>query len=66
MKVNEEVDGVLKDFHQAKKPIGLCCIAPVLAAKSLTGCQVTAGSDQEEEGRWPHAGTARAIEEMGS
>ena len=31
--VNEDVVRVLKDFHKAKKPIGLCCIAPVLAVK---------------------------------
>jgi enhancing lycopene biosynthesis protein 2 len=34
---------VLKQFNSAKKPIGLCCIAPVLAAKVFPGCQVTVG-----------------------
>ncbi|XP_064631402.1 glutamine amidotransferase-like class 1 domain-containing protein 3, mitochondrial [Lineus longissimus] len=64
--VNPDVSRVLKEFHSAKKPIGLCCIAPVLAAKVLPGCEVTVGSDQEEDGKWPHAGTAGAIKEMGS
>ncbi|XP_076439421.1 ES1 protein homolog, mitochondrial-like [Babylonia areolata] len=66
MKVNGEVERVLKEFHGAKKPIGLCCIAPVLAAKVLPGCEVTVGSDQEEGGKWPYAGTAGAIGSMGS
>lgn len=57
MKVNKDVERVLQDFHKAKKPIGLCCISPVLAANVIKGCQVTIGSDQ---------GTATAIEQMGA
>lgn len=41
MTVNSEVERVIKDFHAAKKPIGLCCIAPVLAARVLGGSGVT-------------------------
>lgn len=41
MTVIPEVERVLKDFHGAKKPIGLCCIAPMLAAKVLGGSGVT-------------------------
>lgn len=41
--VNEDVMRVLKDFHKAKKPIGLCCIAPVLAAKVLGNVVITLG-----------------------
>jgi enhancing lycopene biosynthesis protein 2 len=33
--VNAEVSRVLEEFHAAKKPIGLCCIAPILAALVL-------------------------------
>ena len=33
MTVNGEVEKVLKEFHQAGKPIALCCIAPIIAAK---------------------------------
>lgn len=57
MKVNKEVDRVIQDFHKAKKPVGLCCISPVLAANLIKGCQVTIGADQ---------GTAAAIEQMGA
>jgi enhancing lycopene biosynthesis protein 2 len=42
-KVNEDVVRVLKDFHKAKKPIGLCCIAPVLAAKVFDSVTITLG-----------------------
>lgn len=66
MKVNVDVERVLKEFHSSKKPIGLCCIAPTLAAKVLSSISVTVGSDQEEGGRWPYAGTANAIKQMGA
>lgn len=62
-RVNPEVEGVMKAFHAAKKPIGMCCIAPVIAAKVFgttgggLGCSVTIGND---------SGTAGAIERMGS
>ncbi|GFS06272.1 ES1 protein homolog, mitochondrial [Elysia marginata] len=64
MKVDKDVERVLKEFHAAKKPIGLCCIAPVLAAKVFTGCEVTVGSDKEEGGKWPYCGAAAAVEAM--
>lgn len=64
--VNPDVERVIKDFHQAKKPIGLTCIAPTLAAKVITGCEVTVGHDKDDGGRWPYAGTAGTIEQMGS
>jgi enhancing lycopene biosynthesis protein 2 len=35
MKVDPEVERVIKEFHQQRKVIGLCCIAPILAAKVL-------------------------------
>lgn len=58
-----DVARVIKGFHAAGKPIGLACIAPVLAARVLgtklggPGCQVTIGTDEE---------TAAAIGKMGS
>lgn len=58
-----DIARVLKDFHAAKKPIGLCCIAPVLAARVLgtrkdgPGVKVTIGTD---------ADTATAINTMGA
>jgi enhancing lycopene biosynthesis protein 2 len=58
-----EVARVLKQFHAAKKPIGLCCIAPVIAARVLgtrkdgPGVKVTLGND---------ALVAAAVQTMGS
>lgn len=66
MSVNSDVERVLKDFHGRNKPIGLCCIAPVLAAKVFPGCEVTVGNDAEEGGRWPYAGTVEAVKAMGA
>ncbi|KAJ7392498.1 hypothetical protein OS493_012167 [Desmophyllum pertusum] len=64
--VNEEVANSIKDFHAAKKPIGLCCISPVLAAKLIPGVEITVGQDKDDAGRWPYAGTADAVKQMGA
>ncbi len=53
--VNPEVERLIKEMHEAGKPIGFICIAPVIAAKVL-GAEVTIGSDKD---------TAAAIEKMG-
>lgn len=49
------VDRSVKMFHATGKPIGMCCIAPVLAAKILgaDGCRITLGgaSDASEAAR---------------
>nr|XP_055169719.1 glutamine amidotransferase-like class 1 domain-containing protein 3, mitochondrial [Nyctereutes procyonoides] len=65
-RVHEDVERVLKEFHKAGKPIGLCCIASVLAAKVLHGVEVTVGHEQEEGGKWPYAGTVEAIKALGA
>ncbi|KAM4019925.1 glutamine amidotransferase-like class 1 domain-containing protein 3, mitochondrial [Anomaloglossus baeobatrachus] len=62
--VIKPIEDAIKGFYDAKKPIGLCCISPILAAKILPGCEVTVGCDTECE-KWPHAGTAGAIEQLG-
>ena len=59
-KVNPQVERLLKEMYTAKKPIGLACIAPVIAARIL-GRQgsipkLTIGTDKS---------TADAIESMG-
>ncbi|XP_072254606.1 glutamine amidotransferase-like class 1 domain-containing protein 3, mitochondrial [Pyxicephalus adspersus] len=63
--VHSEVERVLQDFRNAKKPIGLCCIAPVLAAKVIPGVEVTVGQEEEQGGKWPYCGTSKAIQAMG-
>lgn len=62
--VKPQVEKVIKGFHAAGKPIAMCCIAPVLAAKVLPGCEVTVGQDCESD-KWPYAGTAKALGELG-
>ncbi|XP_028655424.1 glutamine amidotransferase-like class 1 domain-containing protein 3, mitochondrial [Erpetoichthys calabaricus] len=63
--VNDLVKSTLLAFHNAKKPIGLCCISPVLAAKVFPGCEVTVGHDTNSDGRFPDCSTASSIEELG-
>lgn len=47
--VNDEVKATLQAFHDEGKPIGLCCIAPVLAAKVFSGCEVTVGIEGDDK-----------------
>lgn len=62
-RANPDVERAIKAFHAAGKPIALCCIAPVLAARVLgtaaggPGCAVTIGTDEA---------TAAAIATMGA
>jgi enhancing lycopene biosynthesis protein 2 len=61
--VMPDVASVVRDFHAAKKPIAMACIAPVIGARVLgtrqngPGILVTVGNDQT---------TADAIRTMGS
>ena len=43
MTVDPEIERILKEFKASGKPIALCCIAPILAAKVL-GTEVIFGS----------------------
>jgi enhancing lycopene biosynthesis protein 2 len=58
-KVNEQVERLLREMAKAKKPVGLACIAPVLAARVLGMAglkpKVSIGTDKE---------TADAIRDM--
>ncbi|XP_038155097.1 glutamine amidotransferase-like class 1 domain-containing protein 3A, mitochondrial [Cyprinodon tularosa] len=58
------LEKIIKDFHKAGKPLGMCCISPVLAAKLLPGCELTVGQDKECE-KWPYAQTAGAMKDLG-
>lgn len=57
MKVNADVEKAILSMHAAGKPIGALCIAPVLLAKVIEGCNVTIGNDKD---------TATHIEQMSS
>lgn len=53
--VNPGVERLIKEMHEAGKPLGFICIAPVIAAKVL-GATVTIGNDKD---------TVATIEKMG-
>ncbi len=57
--VHPEVARVIREVHEAGKPVGFICIAPVIAAKLLgkKKVHVTIGSDK---------GTAKDIESLGA
>ena len=60
MTINADVERLIKAAHQAGKPQGFICIAPVLAAKTLGadhGVKLTIGNDE---------GTAAALETLGA
>lgn len=58
-----DVERVVRGFHGAGKPVAMCCISPVIAARVLgkagggPGVEVTIGTDE---------GTAAAIGRMGA
>eukprot|EP00545_Synedropsis_sp_CCMP1620_P007840 CAMPEP_0119012558 /NCGR_PEP_ID=MMETSP1176-20130426/6938_1 /TAXON_ID=265551 /ORGANISM="Synedropsis recta cf, Strain CCMP1620" /LENGTH=227 /DNA_ID=CAMNT_0006965541 /DNA_START=98 /DNA_END=781 /DNA_ORIENTATION=+ len=65
MEVDPTVDKILKEFHAAKKPIGLSCIAPVLGAKSLPdGVKITMGMESGDD--FPHSWAIPAAQAMGA
>lgn len=46
-----EVSRVIHEFHRARKPIGMCCIAPVIAARVFgeadISCTLTLGAESD-------------------
>lgn len=62
-RVIPDVERAIRAFHGAGKPIGLCCIAPVMAALVLgksrggPGVRITLGND---------AGAAKGVESLGA
>lgn len=67
-----DVERVVKGFHAARKPIGMCCIAPVIGAKVLgtkaggPGVRVTVGDDQgvgAAIASWGSASVARPVDQ---
>ena len=68
MTVDATLEELLTKFHAAGKPIGLCCIAPTIAAKVFgkLGVTLTVGSEDEKDEMYPYAGTAGAIKTLGA
>ena len=65
MKVDEDIEKVLKEFKDKRKVIGLTCIAPIVAAKVFgqDGIKITLGGRGEN---WPYAGALDAAESFGA
>ncbi|KAK8829516.1 hypothetical protein WA577_007080 [Blastocystis sp. JDR] len=59
------VTSVINAFHSAKKPIGACCIAPVLLARTLPGVHVTLGQEKVCDEN-PYADACGAAKIMGA
>ena len=68
--VDEEVKRVLLEFHGAGKPIGMCCISPIIAAMVFSDpVKLTLGRRETkdgETGKWPYATTIDKAEEFGA
>ena len=65
MSVHEDIEQKLRDFHSAKKVIGLTCIAPIIAAKVFgpTGVKLTLGGTTDN---FPYAGSIEAAKSFGA
>ncbi|NVJ67586.1 MAG: isoprenoid biosynthesis glyoxalase ElbB [Gammaproteobacteria bacterium] len=55
--INSEVESAVRATHDAKKPIGALCIAPVILAKLIPNVNLTIGDD---------SGVAEAVESLGA
>lgn len=44
--VNGDLEKALLAFKEQKKPVGLCCISPLIGAKVFEGSTITLGPDQ--------------------
>ena len=63
MNVTSETERIITGFHGAGKPMALCCIAPILAAKVLgdKAPSLTLGSTGSEAD-WPYQGSIEVIQ----
>lgn len=69
MTVDSTLEELLLKFHEQKKVIGVCCITPTIIAKvfgTKLKHQLTVGSDDETNKKYPYAGAAGAIKSMGA
>lgn len=55
--VNPDVARAVRSMHEAGKPIGALCIAPVIVAKLISNAEITVGQDE---------GTIRNVQSMGA
>ena len=60
-----DLKNAIEQFHALKKPIGLCCIAPVLAAVIFKKVTLTVGKAEPND-LWPYGGTVSQIQSLGA
>ena len=65
MKVDEDIEKIMKDFSEKKKVIGLTCISPIIAAKVFgkDGVKLTLGGRGDS---WPYNGAIDAAGSFGA
>lgn len=64
--VIKDVEKICLSFRAGLKPIGFCCIAPVIAAKCLPGCEITVGKVPNALKEWPYGGTVENLKSLGA
>ena len=64
-KVNPEVKKIIKAMHEAGKPIGAMCIAPVILAILFRGAKLTTGQDPDSGGFIEKKGNKSIIADHG-
>ena len=65
MEVREDIKNVITSFHNAKKPIAACCIAPVILARLFPKVKVTLGQEKVCDEN-PYADACGAAKVMGA
>lgn len=65
--LNEDVKNTILKAHEAKIPIGACCIAPTLLALALhnKNIKITVGNDNNNNNKWPYSGTVQQLQALG-
>lgn len=56
LEVDPDLKKALLSFHSEKKPVGICCIGPIIAAKVFEGKGVTVTLGSQGE-CWPYSGS---------
>lgn len=65
-KVIKDIERVCLSFKAGQKPIGFCCIAPVIAAKCFQNCEITVGKSSNGSNEWPYGGTVENLKLLGA
>lgn len=71
MTVDRRLADILKDFHRSRKPIGMCCISPIILAHVFPGARLTLGrmknlTEDESKNLFPYSGAVLAARQMGA